>query len=95
METLRYIEGVATLRLDVDRCIGCGACEGVCPHGVLAVAEGKAAVVDPNGCIECGACARNCPTRAVTVTPGVGCAFYIIQTWIHGPANASCGPGCC
>ena len=34
--------------------------------------------------MECGACATNCPVHAITVTPGVGCAAYIIQTWIRG-----------
>jgi ferredoxin len=42
--------------------------------------------------MECGACAINCPTEAVRVTPGVGCASYIIQGWIKGKDNASC---CC
>jgi ferredoxin len=34
--------------------------------------------------MECGACALNCPVAAIEVTPGVGCASYIIQTWIKG-----------
>jgi hypothetical protein len=34
--------------------------------------------------MECGACAKNCPTDAIAVSPGVGCASYIIQTWIKG-----------
>ena len=94
-EPLHYLDGVSTLRLDRDLCIGCGTCETVCPRGVLAADGPKARVADRNGCIECGACALNCPTRALSVTPGVGCAFYIIQTWIRGPQQASCGPGCC
>jgi len=52
-------------------------------------------IVDINGCMECGACARNCPTDALMVTPGVGCAGYIIQSWIKGKEKAACGPGCC
>ena len=35
----------------------------------------------------------NCPTAAIRVTPGVGCAAYIISGWIHGKENASCGGG--
>jgi hypothetical protein len=27
------------------------------------------------------------PTAAITVTPGVGCAEYIIQTWLPGKAR--------
>lgn len=97
MQSLRYLKNVTTLKLDPEACVGCGACETVCPHGVIAVTEKKAAVVDRDGCIECGACATNCPTNAIQVTPGVGCAAYIISSWIHGPENASCGGpgGCC
>jgi ferredoxin len=41
--------------------------------------------------MECGACAKNCPAAAIAVTPGVGCAAYIIQTWIKGKNAAACG----
>lgn len=96
MKTLRYLEGVTTLVFDADACVGCGVCETVCPHGVFGMNDGKARVVDRDGCMECGACALNCPSEAISVTPGVGCAAYIIQTWIKGKENASCGGvDCC
>jgi NAD-dependent dihydropyrimidine dehydrogenase PreA subunit len=69
-------------------------CTVVCPHGVLVLEGRKARVDDADGCMECGACAKNCPTAALRVTPGVGCAAYIIQTWIKG--KGACGEaGCC
>jgi ferredoxin len=40
--------------------------------------------------MECGACAKNCPTEAIAVTPGVGCAAYIIQTWFKGKNTTVC-----
>lgn len=96
MQTLRYLENVVTLTLYEEKCVGCTMCTQVCPHGVLAMADRKARVIDLNGCMECGACSKNCPTEAISVTPGVGCASYIIQSWIKGKENASCGgPGCC
>lgn len=67
----------------------------VCPHGVLAVKDKKASVVDLDGCMECGACSNNCPVQAVTVTPGVGCAAYIIQTWLKGKDSGSIRSACC
>ena len=91
MKSFRYLDDVATLTLDASLCVGCGICTQVCPHGVLAHNERKVRIVDRNGCMECGACANNCPTGALDVTPGVGCAGYIIQTWIKGKENASCG----
>ena len=84
MNEFRYLENVTTLKLDGDACIGCGMCEVVCPHTVFEVAAKKAHIKDLDGCMECGACAANCPVQAISVTPGVGCASYIIQTWIKG-----------
>ena len=96
MQDFRYLPGVATLCLDSEACVGCGACETVCPHGVLEVHHRKASIIDPDGCMECGACAINCPSNAITVTPGVGCALYIIQSWIKGKDAATCGgEQCC
>ena len=96
MESLRYLDDVVTLTLDEDKCVGCGDCIQVCPHGVLALEDRKAHIVDRNGCMECGACAKNCVVQAISLTPGVGCASYIIQVWLKGKERASCGgPGCC
>lgn len=101
MKEFRYLDGVTTLALDVEACIGCGQCAMVCPHGVFVVGKDqeeqgkKARIVDRDGCMECGACVTNCPTGAVAVSPGVGCAAYIISKWLKGADKASCGPGCC
>lgn len=93
MKSIRYLENVTTLALDQRRCIGCGQCQLVCPHGVFAVEGEKARLADRDGCMECGACALNCPVAAISVTPGVGCASYIIQTWFKGKQAAACN--CC
>ena len=95
MEQFRYLSNVTTLSLEPDACIGCGACEIVCPHSVFELNDKKAKLIDLDGCMECGACANNCPVEAISVTPGVGCAAYIIQAWLKGAglkvgANAQC-----
>lgn len=95
---LRYIDGVASLKLVEKRCVGCGLCQVVCPHGVFVVDDRKARLVDRDACIECGACARNCPTNALEVKPGVGCATAVLRAWLTGgEPSCDCGSGgsCC
>ena len=93
MKSLRYIEGVATVSVDNDKCVGCSMCINVCPHEVFILTDNKALVNDRDGCMECGACAMNCPVEAITVNPGVGCAALIINRWLKGK-NIGAG-GCC
>jgi NAD-dependent dihydropyrimidine dehydrogenase PreA subunit len=91
-----YLRDVTTLLYDRDRCIGCGMCAGVCPHGVFAVEHGKAQVVLRDACMECGACARNCPVFAIDVDAGVGCAAGLFQEWLRSvSAITGKSPGCC
>jgi NAD-dependent dihydropyrimidine dehydrogenase PreA subunit len=88
----RYLKNVATLSLDADKCVGCGMCEEVCPHGVFGVIDNKARIVEKDLCMECGACALNCPAKAIEVNAGVGCAAAIINGWIAG-SEPTCGCG--
>lgn len=96
MKKFRYIDGVATIAIDREKCIGCGLCLQVCPHQVFLLSAGKAEFADRNGCMECGACARNCPVEALSLTPGVGCASLVIKKWLYRkgfPTRLSAG--CC
>jgi len=53
-------------RINVDSCIGCGACVSACPEGnVLAVIDGKAAIVNGHKCIGHSLCAEECPIGAI------------------------------
>jgi len=58
-----YLKDVSTLTYDSKKCIGCGKCTEVCPHGVIGISGKKAHIVDKDSCMECGACALNCPAR--------------------------------
>jgi len=91
MSQLVYLKDVVTLKLNGEKCIGCGMCLLVCPHAVLSQSNGKVEIRDRDACMECGACAQNCPAKAVTVRSGVGCATAIINSAL-GRKNASC---CC
>ncbi len=96
MKGFRYLENVATLKLDQSTCIGCGRCLEVCPHQVFAADGKKVLLADRDACMECGACALNCPVKAISVDAGVGCASGMINEWLreHNLGKAG-GSGCC
>ncbi|NLL51209.1 MAG: 4Fe-4S binding protein [Peptococcaceae bacterium] len=94
----KYLKNVATLRLSAEKCIGCGKCVEVCPHGVFSMNEKKAKIEDKDRCMECGACAKNCLVKAINVDAGVGCASAVIMGWITGSepsCDCSSGGECC
>jgi ferredoxin len=84
-----------TLMLMPHRCSGCGRCVEVCPHGVFAIQERKARMVNANDCMECGACQVNCASGAIKVESGVGCAKAMIQAALTGKEVSCGGPGGC
>jgi NAD-dependent dihydropyrimidine dehydrogenase PreA subunit len=86
----KYLKNVTTLTFDADKCIGCGRCTEVCPHGVFELNVQKARIADRDSCMECGACALNCPVSAVEVNAGTGCAAAIIMSWFTG-GEPTCG----
>ncbi len=57
--------------VDEEKCIGCGACEEICPP-VFHVDEaiGISQVIDPDACDFSGCChaaEENCPVEAISV----------------------------
>ena len=83
MKGFRYLEGVATLEYNRERCVGCGRCVDVRPHQVFEMEQKKAVLLDKDACMECGACALNCPATAISVDAGVGCATGLINEWLR------------
>jgi 2-oxoacid:acceptor oxidoreductase delta subunit (pyruvate/2-ketoisovalerate family) len=53
--------------VDLDRCVGCGICEDVCPEGAIVV--NRTARVDPWRCKGCGICVDRCPQGALSLRP--------------------------
>jgi ferredoxin len=81
---MKYLKNVTTIKIDREKCTGCGRCIEVCPRGVFVMPERKAEIVDRDRCIECGACARNCAFGALAVSSGVGCAQALFNAMITG-----------
>lgn len=65
----------AMVRINEERCKGCGLCVRVCPKGIIELSKTKlnakgyhpAEVTDMELCIACVACARNCPDVAIEI----------------------------
>ena len=51
------------IRIEKERCTGCGICIRKCPFGALKMEEGVPVVSD--SCLGCNACANECPAGAI------------------------------
>ncbi|MDP7525362.1 MAG: FAD-binding protein, partial [Dehalococcoidales bacterium] len=53
------------IRIDLDKCSGCGSCITVCPFGIMELIDDKARIND--GCTLCAACQEVCAYDAVII----------------------------
>lgn len=54
------------IRIDEDKCNGCGACASACHEGAIDMVNGKAKLTRENYCDGLGDCLPACPTGAIT-----------------------------
>ncbi len=54
------------LKVDLNKCIGCGECEEVCTFGAITISEDKAKI-DLDTCTLCGTCVDTCPEEALEI----------------------------
>ena len=52
------------VKIDRDKCTGCGACMDVCPVDAIKIEKAKAIISDK--CMDCGACMSQCPVGAIS-----------------------------
>lgn len=54
------------IRIDENKCNGCGICANACHEGAIEIIDGKAKLVRENFCDGMGDCLPGCPTGAIT-----------------------------
>ncbi|MEE1003478.1 MAG: 4Fe-4S binding protein [Acutalibacteraceae bacterium] len=54
------------IKIDEDKCIGCGACATACHEGAIEMIDGKAKLTREDYCDGLGDCLPACPTDAIT-----------------------------
>ena len=55
------------IKIDEEKCTGCGLCVPGCPEGALQIIDGKARLVSDLMCDGLGACIGECPEGAIEV----------------------------
>ncbi len=55
------------IKIDEEKCTGCGLCVPDCPEGALQIIDGKARLISDLFCDGLGACIGSCPEGAITI----------------------------
>jgi len=63
------------VRIDEERCDGCGLCVDACAEGAIQLVDGKARLVSETYCDGLGACLGECPQDAIAIEKREATAF--------------------
>ncbi len=61
---------VFLIKVESEKCSGCGECADFCPVDVFEIQNGKSVPVRPQNCLGCGTCVAVCETKAIIITGG-------------------------
>ena len=83
------------IRIDEEKCNGCGACASACHEGAIAMVNGKARLTRDDYCDGMGDCLPACPTGAITFEEREAAAYDEQAVQVHKQAKAETLPcGC-
>lgn len=83
------------IKIDPEKCNGCGACAEACHEGAIGMVEGKAVLLRDDYCDGLGDCLPACPTGAITFEEREAAAYdaAAVQARMAGKQEGGGCPG--
>jgi len=85
------------IKINADKCNGCGLCVDACHEGAIAMVNGKAKLMRDDYCDGLGDCLPACPTRAITFEEREAAAYdeaAVKAKQAQGPGGEALPCGC-
>ena len=80
------------IKIDQEKCNGCGLCVGACHEGAIALVNGKATLMHEHYCDGLGDCLRSCPVNAISFEVREAPAYD--HAAVMAAQKAKTGSGC-
>lgn len=85
------------IKIDEDKCVGCGLCANACQEGAIGMVDGKAKLLRDDYCDGLGNCLPVCPTNAISFEQREAAAFdkkAVEENQAKAKESANLGCGC-